>query len=172
MLTALFSVAYAAPLTTSSIVRDRVQLTTYRSSTVASPSSLVPISRCRRSTLPTSQSRLRSSAHVPVSAVSLRSSSCCTDQACSHCSSSRHSLTNSPQCWSSLHLTLHLCVVSCLLISRYFVDIVSYRFPLGPYRANTSFLLPRISVKLKQRCQMQLGYTLHPERISINLWLR
>jgi len=47
--------------TTSSIVRDRIQLTTCRSSRVASPFSSMPISRCRRSTLLISQQRLTSS---------------------------------------------------------------------------------------------------------------
>jgi len=94
MMTALFSVAYRAPLTTSSIVRDHVQLMTCRSTTAASPLSPVPILRGRRSTLPIIRPRLRSSVHVAVSAVSLRSSSCCTGQARICCSSSRRSLTN------------------------------------------------------------------------------
>ena len=95
--------------------------------TAVSPFSPVPISRCRRLTFPITE-RLRSSVHVPVSAVSLRSSSCCTGQARSRCSS-RHSLRNWRPCWSALNLTLRLCIVS-------YHDILWYRsyriiFPYG-----------------------------------------
>jgi len=95
------------------------------------------------STLPSSRPHLRSSVHVPVSAVSLQSLSCCTGQTCIRSSSSRRSLTNLRPCWSALNLTLRLCIILYRTVSQNFVwyHIVSYRFPLGPYRANTNNIL-------------------------------
>jgi len=133
MLIALHLFAYVALLTTSSIVRDRVQLTICRSTTAASPFSPVPISRCRRLTLPITD-RLRSSAHVPMSAVSLRSSSCCTGHAYSR---SRRSLTNWRPCVKFDVAFMH-CIASYRIAIFWVISIVSYRFHLGPYRANTT----------------------------------
>ena len=114
----------SATYTMSSIMRDRVQLTTCRSTTAASPFSPILISHSRRSTLPISRPRLRSSAHVPVLVVSLRSSSCCYGQARSRCSSSRRSLSNWCRWCSALNSTLRLCIISYRIA---ILCVISYR---------------------------------------------
>ena len=131
----------------SSIVRDRIQLTTCWSTTVASPFSSMPISRCRRSTLLISQQRLTSSVHMPVSAVSLRSSSCCTGQARSRCTgrqfvNERLLLLHPDVHWRTDARVGARCIYASYLIVSY-RDILCdidriVSFPLRPYHANTS----------------------------------
>jgi len=136
MLTALFSsrlcgaaynVDHARPLTA-----DDLSVTTS-----ASPLSPVPISRCCRSTLPITD-RLRSSAHVPVSAaVSRRPAVPDRLTVAAAAADVRRSLTNWRPCVKFDVALMHR-IVSYHIAIFCVISIVSYRFPLGPYRANTT----------------------------------
>ena len=103
---------------TSVNVRDRIQLTTCRSSRVASPFSSMPILRCRRSTLRISQQRLTSS-HAQLRTCPCRLFRCDRRPCVKFDVAFMH------------HIVSYRIAIFCV------ISIVSYRFPLRPYRANT-----------------------------------
>jgi len=108
--------------------------------TAASPLSPVPISSCYWSTLPITD-RLRSLRTCPCRL--FRCDRRPAVPATLSCSSSRCSLTNWRPCVTFDVALMHR-VVSYRIAIFCVISIVSYRFPLGPYRANTSHNIQQI----------------------------